>query len=48
MADASPKSTTSPDEGESTLKQRKLTKEDWLHIIRVCDKSLEKYYTRIS
>ena len=27
---------------------RKLTKEDWLHIIRVCDKSLEKYYTRIS
>ena len=27
---------------------RKLTREDWLHIIRVCDKSLEKYYTRIS
>lgn len=27
---------------------RKLTKEDWLYIIRVCDKSLEKYYTRIS
>ena len=27
---------------------RKLTKEDWLHIIRVCDKSLEKYYARIS
>lgn len=27
---------------------RKLMKEDWLHIIRVCDKSLEKYYTRIS
>ena len=27
---------------------RKLTKEDWLHIIRVCDNSLEKYYTRIS
>ena len=26
----------------------KLTKEDWLHIIRVCDKSLEKYYARIS
>ena len=27
---------------------RKLTREDWLHIIRVCDNSLEKYYTRIS
>ena len=27
---------------------RKLTREDWLRIIRVCDNSLEKYYTRIS
>ena len=25
----------------------KLTKEDWLHIVDVCDKSLEKYYERI-
>lgn len=25
---------------------RKLTREDWLHIIRVCDKSLEEYYAR--
>ncbi len=25
---------------------RKLTREDWLHIVDVCDKSLEKYYTR--
>jgi len=22
---------------------RKLTREDWLHIVDVCDKSLEKY-----
>lgn len=26
---------------------RKLTREDWLHIVDVCDKSLEKYYQRI-
>ena len=26
---------------------RKLTKEDWLHIVDVCDKSLEKYYLRL-
>lgn len=26
---------------------RKLTREDWLHIVNVCDKSLEKYYLRI-
>ena len=26
---------------------RKLTREDWLHIVDVCDKSLEKYYPRI-
>ena len=26
---------------------RKLTREDWLHIVDVCDKSLEKYYLRI-
>ena len=25
----------------------KLTREDWLHIVDVCDKSLEKYYLRI-
>ena len=25
---------------------RKLTREDWLHIVDVCDKSLEKYYMR--
>ena len=25
---------------------RKLTREDWLHIVDVCDKSLEKYYGR--
>lgn len=25
----------------------RLTKEDWLHIVDVCDKSLEKYYERI-
>ena len=25
---------------------RKLTREDWLHIVDVCDKSLEKYYAR--
>lgn len=25
---------------------RKLTREDWLHIVDVCDKSLEKYYVR--
>ena len=25
----------------------KLTKDDWLHIVDVCDKSLEKYYERI-
>ena len=23
------------------------TREDWLHIVGVCDKSLEKYYLRI-
>lgn len=27
---------------------KKLTKEDWLHIIDVCDSSLEKYYARIT
>lgn len=26
---------------------RKLTREDWLHIVNICDKSLEKYYLRI-
>lgn len=26
---------------------RKLTREDWLHIVDVCDKSLERYYQRI-
>ena len=26
---------------------RKLTREDWLHIVDVCDKNLEKYYLRI-
>ena len=26
---------------------RKLTRKDWLHIVDVCDKSLEKYYLRI-
>ena len=26
---------------------RKLTREDWLHIVDVCDKRLEKYYLRI-
>ena len=26
---------------------RKLTREDWLHIVTVCDKSLEKYYLRL-
>ena len=26
---------------------RKLTREDWLHIANVCDKSLEKYYLRL-
>ena len=26
---------------------RKLTREDWLHIVDVCDKSLEKHYLRI-
>lgn len=26
---------------------RKLTREDWLHIVDICDKSLEKYYLRI-
>ena len=26
---------------------RKLTREDWLHIVDVCDKSLEKYYARV-
>ena len=26
---------------------RKLTREDWLHIVNVCNKSLEKYYLRI-
>ena len=26
---------------------RKLTREEWLHIVNVCDKSLEKYYLRI-
>ena len=26
---------------------RKITREDWLHIVDVCDKSLEKYYLRI-
>lgn len=26
---------------------RKLTREDWLHIVNVCDKSLEKYYLRL-
>ena len=25
----------------------KLTKEDWLYIVDVCDKSLGKYYTRL-
>ena len=25
---------------------RKLTRKDWLHIVDVCDKSLEKYYMR--
>ena len=25
---------------------RKLTREDWLHIVDICDKSLEKYYLR--
>ena len=25
---------------------RKLTREDWLHIVDVCDKSIEKYYMR--
>ena len=25
---------------------RKLTREDWLHIVDVCDRSLEKYYMR--
>ena len=25
----------------------KLTREDWLHIVNVCDKSLEKYYLRL-
>ena len=26
---------------------RKFTREDWLHIVNVCDKSLEKYYLRL-
>ena len=26
---------------------RKLTREDWLHIVDVCDKSLEKYNLRL-
>lgn len=26
---------------------RKLTREDWLHIVDDCDKSLEKYYARV-
>lgn len=26
---------------------RKLTREDWLHIVNACDKSLEKYYLRL-
>ena len=26
---------------------RKFTREDWLHIVDVCDKSLEKYYLRL-
>ena len=26
---------------------RKLTREDWLYIVNVCDKSLEKYYLRL-
>lgn len=26
---------------------RKLTREDWLHIVNVCNKSLEKYYLRL-
>ena len=26
---------------------RKLTREDWLHMVDVCDKSLEKYYLRL-
>lgn len=26
---------------------RKLTREDWLHIVNVCGKSLEKYYLRL-
>lgn len=26
---------------------RKLTREDWLHIVDGCDKSLEKYYARV-
>ena len=26
---------------------RKLTREDWLHIVNVCDKSPEKYYLRL-
>ena len=26
---------------------RKLTREDWLHIVDVCDKSLEKYYLQL-
>ena len=26
---------------------RKLTRVDWLHIVDVCDKSLEKYYLRL-
>ena len=26
---------------------RKLTREDWLHIVDACDKSLEKYYLRL-
>ena len=26
---------------------RKLIREDWLHIVNVCDKSLEKYYLRL-
>ena len=29
------------------MEPSKLTREDWLHIVDVCDKSLEKYYLRI-
>ena len=26
---------------------RKLTKEDWLHIVTVCDSALDRYYTSL-